>query len=106
MELETALRCNIPFVAVIMNNCCLGSEYHGQKERWQRNIPEVLDFYDINYAAIAQAFGAHGERVTDPKRIPSALQAALESGKPAIVEVMISKETSAPNGNRDAKRLY
>ena len=30
-ELETALRCNVPVVIVVLNNSCLASEYHTEK---------------------------------------------------------------------------
>jgi acetolactate synthase-1/2/3 large subunit len=57
-ELETAMRCNIPVVIVVLNNRCFGSEHHLLKHRWGgAQVPEVIDFYDVDYAAIARGFG-------------------------------------------------
>ena len=52
------------------------------------NNPVGVDLSDANYAEIARGFGAYGERVTDPKEIKPALRRALESGKPAIIDVI------------------
>jgi thiamine pyrophosphate-dependent acetolactate synthase large subunit-like protein len=41
-------------------------------------------------------FGAHGEQVRKPGDLESALQRALASGKPAVIDVMIDKKTLAP----------
>jgi len=48
-----------------------------------------------NFAMIAQAMGAHGEKVTDPARLPAALQRALDavkSGQSAVLDAVIVKE--------------
>lgn len=103
-EFETALRCGIPAVIIVMNNACLASEYHTQK-RHQRVIKSVLDFRDVDFAAVARAFGAFGQRVTDKKDLDGAIKAALASGGPALVDVVVSKEAQAPSANRDATRL-
>jgi len=61
-EFETALRCNIPIVVVVLNNACLASEYHTEK-RHGRVVHSVTDFRDVDFAAVARAFGAYGVRV-------------------------------------------
>jgi acetolactate synthase-1/2/3 large subunit len=48
-----------------------------------------------NYADMAKAFGAYGERVTDPSQIVAALKrgiAATEAGQPVLLEFITSKE--------------
>ena len=50
-----------------------------------------------NYADMAKAFGAYGERVTSPGEIQAALRrgiAATESGQPALLEFITAKEIS------------
>lgn len=104
-ELETALRLQIPIVIVVVNNACLASEYHTQQHRPEgRVIPEVLDYRDTDFAAVARAFGAHGSRVTDRKDIKDAIRDALASKMPALVDVVSSKETTSPSANRDKTR--
>ncbi len=80
-------------VTVVLNNSCLASECHTQKRRkWGRVVPEVLDFNDTDFGAIAKAFGAHGSRVKDGKDIKDAFRDALASNMPALVDVVVSKE--------------
>jgi acetolactate synthase I/II/III large subunit len=48
-----------------------------------------------NFAMIAQAMGAYGEKVTEPGTLPQALQRALDavkSGRPAVLDTVIVKE--------------
>ena len=103
-EYETALRCNIPIVAVVLNNACLASEYHTQKRK-KRVVKEILDYRDVNFAAVAQAFGAYGVRVTETAHLEDAIRDALKSGMPAMVDVVSSKEAQSPSANFDATRL-
>ena len=104
-ELETALRLNIPIVIVVVNNSSLASEYHAQQHRPENHvISEVLDFRDTDFGAVARAFGAHGSRVTDRADLEDAIRDALASNMPALVDVVSSKEVTAPSGNRDKTR--
>jgi acetolactate synthase-1/2/3 large subunit len=104
-ELETALRCNIPAVIVVLNNSCLASEYHTEKRlKGGRVVSEVLDFNDTDFAAIAKAFGAHGARVKDSHDIKDALRDALAANRPALVDVVVSKEAVAPSAGQDRTR--
>jgi acetolactate synthase I/II/III large subunit len=96
-ELETALRCDIPTVAVVLNNRCLAFEYHDQRYLWNnRIVPQVNDFHDVDYGAVARAYGAHGSRVVDGEQLTDALKDALASGKPAIVDVVTTREVPGP----------
>jgi acetolactate synthase-1/2/3 large subunit len=105
-ELETALRCNIPVVIVVLNNSCLASEYHTEKRlRGGRVVSEVLDFSDTDFSAIAKAFGAHGARVNDRKDIKDAVRDALAAKTPALVDVVVSKEAVAPSAGQDRTRM-
>jgi acetolactate synthase-1/2/3 large subunit len=105
-ELETALRYGINVVTVVLNNSCLASEYHTQKKhKGGRVVSEVLDFRDTDFAAVARAFGAHGVRVTDRKDIADAVRGALAANAPAVVDVVVSKESVAPSANNDKERL-
>jgi acetolactate synthase-1/2/3 large subunit len=103
MELETALRCGIDVTIVVLNNRSLAFEYHGQKLQWNnRVLPQVNDFLDVDYAAVARALGAAAERVDDESALPGALQRALTSGIPALLDVRIDKEVWAPVTNFEA----
>jgi acetolactate synthase-1/2/3 large subunit len=95
-DMETALRLNLPTVTIVMNNSSLAFEYHVQKWVVGEMCPEASEFRDTDYAAIARAFGAHGERVTAPDEIVPALRRAADSGKPALVDLVVSREIPPP----------
>jgi acetolactate synthase-1/2/3 large subunit len=95
-DMETAKRLNLPVVVVVLNNRSLAFEYHIQKYLFGTELPEVNDFFDVNYAEVARAFGWFGKRVEEAAAVTDAFREALDSGEPAVVEVMIDKETAAP----------
>ena len=50
-----------------------------------------LDEPRINFCQLAQAMGVDGHKVEQPEELREALRSALESGKPAVVEVYTEK---------------
>jgi len=95
-ELETALRCKIPTITVILNNRSLAFEYHILKYFYGGKAYASSDFYDVDYGKVATAYGGYGIRVEKPGEIAAALKEASESGKPAVLDVLIDKEAIAP----------
>lgn len=83
--LMTALEERIPVVNVVFNNNALGWVKHGQGER---NI--ACDFHNFDHAALARSLGCHGIRVEEPRQLAPALQEALNSDKPTVVDVHTS----------------
>jgi thiamine pyrophosphate-dependent acetolactate synthase large subunit-like protein len=94
-ELETAVRENIVIVYVIFNDNGLGNERAFQNERYGGRYFAV-DYANPDFAALARVFGAHGEQVTQPGELEGAIRRAFASGKPAVVDVIIDKNTLAP----------
>ena len=94
-ELETAVRERIAIVCVVYNDRGLGNERAFQKELYGGRLFGV-DYGDVDFAALARVFGAHGERVTEPNALLPALKRALASGLPAVVDVVIDQNTLAP----------
>ena len=83
-ELDTARRLGLPVVTVIHDNAAWGVIRFGQ-ERGGFDLDTALEGMD--YAAVARAFGCHGERVTELAEVTPALERALASGLPAVVDV-------------------
>ncbi len=94
-ELETAVRENIAVVYVVFNDQGLGNERAFQNEHFGGRYFAV-DYNNPDFGALARVFGAHGEHVTRPEDLEGAIERALASGKPAIVDVMIDQNTLAP----------
>jgi thiamine pyrophosphate-dependent acetolactate synthase large subunit-like protein len=93
-ELETAVRERIPVVCVVFNDLGLGNERAFQKELYGGRTFAV-DYGDVDFAALARVFGCFGERVTEPAEVLPAMRRALASGRPAVVDVVIDKDTHA-----------
>ena len=93
-ELETAVRERIPVVCVVFNDRGLGNERAFQKELYGGRLFGV-DYGDVDFAALARVFGAHGERVVDASQLVGALKRALASDLPAVVDVVIDQNTLA-----------
>jgi thiamine pyrophosphate-dependent acetolactate synthase large subunit-like protein len=93
-ELETAVRERIPVVCVVYNDQGLGNERAFQKELYGGRSFAV-DYGDVDFAALARVLGAYGERVEEPSGVLPAVKRALESGLPAVVDVVIDKDTLA-----------
>ena len=85
-ELVTARMYDLPIKVVVFNNSTLGMV---KLEMLVNGLPDYgTDVHDVNYAEVASAVGFHGERVTEPTRLRSALEEAFAFDGPALVEVM------------------
>ena len=92
MDFETAVRERIPILSILLNNFSMAIEL-----KVMPVSTEKFRSTDISgdYAAMARAFGAYGERVTDPGDVAAAIRrgiAATEAGRPAMLEFITSKE--------------
>jgi thiamine pyrophosphate-dependent acetolactate synthase large subunit-like protein len=83
--LLTAVEERIPIVIVIFDNGALGWVRHGQCDR-----PIASEFGRFDYAAIARAMGCLAMRVEQPANLSGALEQALASERPAVVDVVTS----------------
>lgn len=104
-DFETALRLKLPVIQIVLNNCSLAFEYHVQKYVHKEMCPEASEFLDVPFADLARAFGGFGERVTSGEQLIPALRRAEESGKPAIIDVMVSRELPPPVTRYEAAGL-
>jgi len=86
MEFDTALRHNLPFVAVIANDNCWGNIHRPAMEKRGRSFACELVFR--RYDKLVEDLGGYGELVEKPDDIAPAIQRALDSGLPACVNVV------------------
>lgn len=63
------------------------------------------DLSPTNYALIAQSFGCFGKKVKKPEELKNAMQQAVDSNKPAIIDVDISLENHM-KALRNFKSIY
>jgi acetolactate synthase-1/2/3 large subunit len=98
-EMETAVRYGIPTVTVVNNNHSLNQEKHGNERYYAGgpgNVEELWVFPDTNFAKLAEDMGGFGIRVHQPGDLQGALDQAMASGKPAIVDVVSDINGIAP----------
>jgi acetolactate synthase-1/2/3 large subunit len=89
MEIDTAVRHGAKAVFIVSNNAAWNIERYDQQENYGgRVVGTTLAHSD--YAAMARAFGAYGERVERPDDLPAALERALAHA-PALVDVVTSQ---------------
>jgi acetolactate synthase-1/2/3 large subunit len=103
MELDTAVRANLPVVIVVGNDACWNAEHQIQLRTYGRDRAHGCELLPTRYDLAAAGLGAHGELVTNAGDLPAALSRAVNSGKPACVNVMIARlpaPTVAPAAGR------
>jgi acetolactate synthase-1/2/3 large subunit len=86
-ELETIVRLRLPIAMVVIANATFGWIKAGQKSGFSGRYFSV-DFTPGQHARIAEAHGIRAWRVEDPADLRPALIAALETGGPALVDVV------------------
>jgi acetolactate synthase-1/2/3 large subunit len=92
MEVDTAVRHNLPVLTVISNNGGWTS-IDGSYLKDGYKVGRDLGF--TRYDRMVEALGCHGEYVEDPREIRPALERAAESGKPAVVNVISDPSAQA-----------
>jgi acetolactate synthase-1/2/3 large subunit len=94
-EFDTAVRYDLPFVAVVGNDATWNAEYQIQLRDYGAQRTHACDLLPTRYDRVATALGGYGEQVTTAGALQGALARALASRKPACVNVMIER-VSAP----------
>jgi acetolactate synthase-1/2/3 large subunit len=99
--LATAIEYELPVIWVILNNYELGIERKGAEAAFGRIHPWISfrgpdgEPYNPDFAALAESFGARGARVEKTEDFRPALEEAIASGRPTVLDVLI--DTSPPS---------
>jgi pyruvate dehydrogenase (quinone) len=85
-ELLTVAQYKLPLKIIVFNNHRLGMV---QLEQEAAGLPHYgVDLTNPNFAAMAEAIGIRGLRVEDPAKVRPALEQALESSGPVLVDAV------------------
>lgn len=97
-EIETAVRNGINVITVVLNNQAMAFQTHLLRSLWpdSRNLDKLSEFGLTNFAGVAREMGAWGVRVTDPQAIDKAIRDAIDSNRPAVIDVIIDQTAVAP----------
>ncbi len=94
-EFATAVQYDLPIVVVVVNNGIYGTiRMHQEREYPSRVV--ATDLKNPDFAALARAYGGHGETVEKTTDFAPAFERARASGKPAIVEIRLDPEAITP----------
>ncbi|WP_288586157.1 thiamine pyrophosphate-binding protein [uncultured Methylobacterium sp.] len=89
MEIDTAVRHGAKPVIIVSNNAAWNIERYDQEFNYGGRVVGTL-LADSDYAGLARALGAHGERVTRPEDLAPAIARALANA-PALIDVTTSQ---------------
>jgi acetolactate synthase I/II/III large subunit len=102
-ELATAVQHHLDVVVLVVNNGRYGTiRMHQERAYPGRVIATDLDNPD--FPALARAYGAAGEAVTDTEAFPDAFDRALAAGRPALLDLHVDPDAIAPGLSLPALR--
>ncbi len=91
-EMSTALQYRLPVKIFILNN-----EYMGMVRQWQELLhgsrySESYSHSLPDFVKLAEAYGAHGIRCSDPKELDAKIMEMIETPKAVIFDCLVAKE--------------
>jgi oxalyl-CoA decarboxylase len=97
MEIETICRYNLPVCVVVFNN---GGIYRGTgvNPAGGTDVATTVFVKDARYDKMMEAFGGIGVHVTSPDELSRAVNAAMDSGKPTLVNAVIDEAAGTESG--------
>jgi oxalyl-CoA decarboxylase len=98
MEVETICRYDLPVCVVVFNN---NGIYRGTDVNpgGGSDVATTVFVKDARYEKLMEAFGGVGVRVTTPDELSRAVNEAMYSGKPTLVNAVIDPAAGSESGN-------
>lgn len=97
-EFDTAVRYNLPIVAIVGNDAGWGQIRGPQVNMVGEERAIATKLAPTRYDKIVAAMGGYGEHVDDPAGIGPALSRAFASGRPACIDVSLDEKGMAKTG--------
>ncbi|WP_378949867.1 thiamine pyrophosphate-binding protein [Mesorhizobium sp. ANAO-SY3R2] len=94
-EFATAVQYGLPIIVIVVNNGTYGTIRMHQEREYPGRV-EATDLKNPDFAALARAYGGHGETVRETDEFAPAFERARSSGKPAIIEIKLDPEAITP----------
>jgi acetolactate synthase-1/2/3 large subunit len=108
--LATAFEQDIPVVWVIMNNFAFGTIAGLEKAHYGTTYGTVFEKngkpYSPDYAAIAKAYGVDGVKINAAAEFRPALERAIKSGRPCVIDVVMQNEPVPTAGHWNIMDIY
>ncbi len=94
-ELGTALQYNAAIIVLVVNNGMYGTIRMHQENRFPGRV-SATDLPTPDFVNLARAFGAHAERIESTSEFAGAFERAVESRKPALLELCVDRKQITP----------
>jgi acetolactate synthase-1/2/3 large subunit len=94
-ELATARQYNTPVIVIVINNGMYGTIRMHQERRFPGRVSGT-DLSGPDFTALAQSFGAYGEKVKTTEAFAPAFERAIASGRPALLELLVDPNQITP----------
>lgn len=104
-EVSTAVEHNLPVVAIVFRNGAWCAEKKNQIDFYNNRFIGVDIPTPESFSPVAIAMGAEGIRVTEAEEVGPALQRALDSRRPTVLEIVCDGTQLAPPFRKDALKL-
>ena len=95
LEFDTAVRHNLDITAIVGNDSAWGIDRQIQLGLYGRSV--VTELLPTRYEEVVRGLGGHGELVKRPEELRPALERALTSNQPSLLNVEIQRAVS-PRG--------
>ena len=102
-ELATAMQYELPVIIVIADNGMYGTIRMHQERHYPARVIGT-ELKNPDFAALARAYGAFGALVEKTADFTAAFDAALASGKPAVIHLKVDPQAITPATTIDAIR--
>jgi acetolactate synthase-1/2/3 large subunit len=102
-ELATAMQYELPIIIVIADNGMYGTIRMHQERHYPARVIGT-ELKNPDFAALARAYGAFGALVEKTADFTAAFDAALASGKPAVIHLKVDPQAITPATTIDAIR--
>jgi acetolactate synthase-1/2/3 large subunit len=102
-ELATAMQYELPIIIVIADNGMYGTIRMHQERHYPARVIGT-ELRNPDFAALARAYGAFGALVEKTADFTAAFEAALASGKPAVIHLKVDPQAITPATTIDAIR--
>ena len=94
-EMATAMQYGANVIVIVVNNGMYGTIRMHQEREYPERVSGT-DLCNPDFAALARAYGAHGETVEETAQFAPALARSMASGKPALIELRLDPEALTP----------
>lgn len=98
MEIDTAVRHGAKALVIVSNNAAWNIERYDQEVNYGGRVVGT-ELRHSDYAAMARALGAYGERVEDPADLADAIRRGLANA-PAVIDVVTSRDAVSSDARK------